>query len=60
MSTAAAFTVEGKAPELRIKCSLAPLPQKATQTQQLYNVGKNGDPVLVGLVFEGDSVKHIF
>jgi hypothetical protein len=54
------FKKNGKAPEVRVKCALAPLPEKATQTQQLYNLGKNGEPVLVGLILEGDSVRHIF
>lgn len=54
------FRKAGKAPEVRVKCALAPLPQKAMQTQQMYNLGQNGEPVLVGLILEGDSVKHVF
>jgi hypothetical protein len=47
-------------PEVRIKCTLVPLTQKATQTQKIYTVNAAKEEVLQELVFRGDTAKHVF
>jgi hypothetical protein len=55
------FKPRGKsAAELRVKCTVESLPQKAERSQQQYNLGPKGEYVLVGLVFEGEMVRHVF
>lgn len=45
--------------EFKVKCTLVALPQKAAQSQTIYQV--NGtDKVLQELVFRGDTAKHVF
>jgi hypothetical protein len=50
----------GKPVEARVKCTLAPLPQKADQTQKSYEVNAANEQVLREIVFRGDTAKHVF
>jgi hypothetical protein len=49
-----------KAPDVRIKCTLVPLAQKADETQKIYTVNAAKEEVLQQLVFRGDTAKHVF
>jgi hypothetical protein len=49
-----------KAPEVRIKCTLVPLGQKADETQKIYSINAAKEQVLQELVFRGDTAKHVF
>ncbi len=46
--------------EVRAKCTLVPLPQKAAQNETHYMLNAANERVLQELVFRGDSVKHVF
>ena len=46
--------------EARAKCSLVPLQEKATQTHTVYALNANSEHVLVELIFEGETAKHVF
>jgi len=48
------------APEVRIKCTLVPLTQKATQTQKIHTTNAAKEEVLQELIFSGDKAKHVF
>lgn len=48
-----------KAPEVRVKCTLVPLAQKADLTQKIYVVNAAKEEVLQELVFQGDTAKHV-
>jgi len=48
------------AAEARVKCTLVPLPQKATQSVTLYTHDASDRHVLQELVFKGDQAKHVF
>jgi hypothetical protein len=50
----------GKPVEARVKCSLVPLPQKATKTSKTYVLNAENQQVLQEIVFAGDSAKHVF
>jgi hypothetical protein len=56
------FTQQGgKNPaELKVKCTLVPLAQKASTTQKLYVMNDANERVLRELVFRGDTAKHVF
>lgn len=49
-----------KSPEVRVKCTLVPLGQKAPQTEKIYSVNAAKEQVLEELVFSGDTAKHVF
>jgi hypothetical protein len=49
-----------KAAEVRAKCSLVPLPAKATESQKIYALNDAKERVLQELVFKGDRAKHVF
>jgi hypothetical protein len=49
----------GSRQEFKVKCTLVPLEQKATQSQTIYEV-KGSDRLLQELVFRGDMAKHVF
>jgi hypothetical protein len=49
-----------KVPEVRIKCTLVPLAEKAKETQKIYTVNAAKEEVLQELVFRGDTAKHVF
>lgn len=46
--------------EIKVKCNLVPLKQKADQNQTIYELKANNERVLQELVFRGDSAKHVF
>jgi hypothetical protein len=50
----------GKTVDVRAKCTLVPLPQKASQTQKSYVRNAADQPVLRELVFAGETAKHVF
>lgn len=49
-----------KAPEVRVKCTLVPLAQKADETQKIYVLNAAKEEQLQELVFRGDTAKHVF
>jgi hypothetical protein len=49
-----------KVPEVRVKCTLVPLVEKAKATQKIYTVNAAKEEVLQELVFRGDTAKHVF
>jgi len=49
-----------KAPDVRVKCSLQPLAQKADQTKKIYTVNAANEQVLQAIIFRGDTAKHVF
>ena len=52
--------VRGKAPEVKVKCTLVPLAEKASETETIYSVNAANERVLQELVFRGDTAKHVF
>ena len=48
-----------KVGEVRVKCSLVPLPQKAERTETVYSINAAKEQVLQEMVFRGDSAKHV-
>jgi hypothetical protein len=52
--------LRGKTPEVKVKCTLTPLAQKAEQTQTIYSLNAANERVLQELVFKGDTAKHVF
>lgn len=52
--------LSGKPVEVRAKCSLEPLPEKAVQSQQVFGVNAANERVLQMLVFRGEKTKHVF
>jgi hypothetical protein len=52
--------VRGKTPEVKVKCTLVPLAEKAPRTETIYQVNAANEKVLQELVFRGDTAKHVF
>jgi hypothetical protein len=46
--------------EVRAKCTLVPLSEKANGDQKIYLVNAANERVLHELVFKGDHAKHVF
>ena len=46
--------------EVRAKCTLVPLPEKAAENQKIYEVNAANERVLHELTFKGDRAKHVF
>jgi hypothetical protein len=46
--------------EVRAKCTLVPLPDKAADDQKIYEVNAANELVLHELIFKGDHAKHVF
>jgi hypothetical protein len=46
--------------EVSVKCTLVPLPEKASHMQIAYVLNAANEHVLHELVFMGDSAKHVF
>ncbi len=46
--------------EVRAKCTLVPLTEKAKDTQKLYTENAKNEWVLQELIFKGDRAKHVF
>lgn len=51
---------KGKSAEVKVKCTLVPLTQKAGVDQQIYKQNAANERVLEELVFRGDTAKHVF
>ncbi len=49
-----------KSPEVKVKCTLVPLGQKAEVNQKIYKQNAANERVLEELVFRGDTAKHVF
>jgi hypothetical protein len=45
--------------EFKVKCTLVPLAQKASQTQTVYEIAGN-ERIVQEMVFRGDKAKHVF
>jgi hypothetical protein len=52
--------VRGKGLEVKAKCTLVPLGQKADQSQTIYTLNAANERVLQELIFRGDTAKHVF
>jgi len=48
-----------KTPDVRVKCTLVPLAQKADETQKVYVINTAKEEELQELVFKGDTAKHV-
>ncbi len=46
--------------EVRAKCTLVPLTEKADKDQKVYVLNAADERVLQELTFKGDQVKHVF
>ena len=46
--------------EVRAKCTLVPLTDKAADTQKIYTENAANEWVLQELIFKGDRAKHVF
>lgn len=53
-------SVVGKSPEVKVKCTLVPLTQKAPKDQTTYLLNAANERVLQEMVFRGDKAKHVF
>jgi hypothetical protein len=49
-----------KAVEVRAKCTLVPLTEKAPDNQKIYELNAANERVLHELIFKGDKAKHVF
>jgi hypothetical protein len=54
------FTSQSSKDQVKVKCHLVPLAQKADQTATTYEVNAASEKVVRELVFRGDSAKHVF
>jgi hypothetical protein len=52
--------VRGNAPDVKVKCTLVPLAQKADHDRTTYELSAGNERVLQELVFRGDRAKHVF
>jgi len=46
--------------EVRAKCTLVPLPEKALETEKHFELNAANERVLHELIFKGDRAKHVF
>jgi len=46
--------------EVRAKCTLVPLAEKAADNQKIYELNASNQRVLHELIFKGDRAKHVF
>ena len=46
--------------EVRAKCTLVPLSEKAKDSQKIYTENAANEWVLQELIFKGDKAKHVF
>ena len=45
--------------EVKTKCTLVPLEEKAQDTRQLYETNAKNQKVLMEMIFRGDTAKHV-
>jgi hypothetical protein len=50
--------IDGKA-QVKAKCNLVPLTEKAKTTEQRYTANAKNERVLVEMTFRGDTAKHV-
>ena len=50
--------INGKA-EVKAKCNLVPLTEKAKTTEQRYTANRKNERVLAEMTFRGDTAKHV-
>jgi hypothetical protein len=53
-------SVKTKAVEVKVKCTLVPLAQKAEHSKTVYVMNAANERVLQELEFRGDTAKHVF
>jgi len=46
--------------EVRAKCTLVPLNERASDDQRIYTLNAANERVLHELIFKGDTAKHVF
>ena len=46
--------------EVRAKCTLVPLDEKAVKDERIYELNAANERVLQQLIFKGDRAKHVF
>jgi hypothetical protein len=46
--------------ETKVKCTLVPLEEKASQDRRIYQMNAASEKVLQELEFRGDTAKHVF
>lgn len=51
---------KNKAAEVKVKCNLVPLTDKAKRTERRYVQNAKNQNVLTEITFEGDFAKHVF
>ena len=49
-----------KATEVKVKCNLVPLGEKAKRTERRYVQNAKNQNVLTEITFQGDEAKHVF
>ncbi len=49
-----------KAVEVKVKCNLVPLTEKAKRTETRYKLNAQNQNVLSEITFQGDEAKHVF
>lgn len=54
------FKASSAKKEVRVKCTLVPLAQKAERTEIVYVQDSGNERVLQEFVFRGDTAKHVF
>jgi hypothetical protein len=54
------FKIVGTKDQIKVKCTLVPLTQKADQTRTVYELDAANTRVVRELVFRGDTAKHVF
>ncbi len=51
---------KSKAVEVKVKCNLVPLTEKAKRTETRYAQNAKNQNVLTEITFQGDEAKHVF
>src|SRR5215469_11059519 len=51
--------IQGTKGEAKAKCTLVPLAEKATKTEQRYTENAKNERILQEMTFRGDSAKHV-
>jgi hypothetical protein len=54
------FTSQPGKEQVKVKCNLVPLAQKADRTATTYEMNAANEKVVREMVFRGDSAKHVF
>jgi hypothetical protein len=51
---------KSKAVEVKVKCNLVPLAEKAKRTERRFILNAKNQNVLTEITFQGDEAKHVF